>query len=99
MESTQLQLLGEAIPYNPIQESPELKLMRAVLCLAVRDYLMGTRSERLTAQHYLFEKKRNKEEYIYSYENICFYLKIDAELLKEKILNFNADKTKIFVTR
>lgn len=74
--------------------SPEKSLMYSVLIYAVIDYLSTNRKENYTDARKWFFSNKNNSDYIYSFENICFVMKINMLSFKTKLKKLKKNKMK-----
>ena len=76
------------------ESSPEKNLMYSVLIYAVIDYLSNNRKENYTNARKWFFSNKNDLDYIYSFENICFVMKINMASFKTKLKKLKRNKVK-----
>lgn len=65
--------------------SPEKELMTNVLLVGVIDYLSSKKSEFEAGKKWIFESEG--EDWLYSFQNICFVLGIGQENFKKGVIN------------
>ena len=73
---------------------PEKNLMYSVLIYSVIDYLSNNRKDNFKDARKWFFNKKNDPDYIYSFENICFVMKINMSNFKTKLKKLKIKKTK-----
>ena len=66
--------------------SPEKNLMMSVLLYGVIDFISKDKRQFISSYTWIFEPKEDSDDWLFSFENICFTLGIRPSEFKEKLL-------------